>query len=93
MTSAPVVMTGRSSFNGTVGIGTLRIPSPHRGRSRGPVRLLAIGQPSGLAALPNQGPCLGSRREAGAPRKRADHASSGSVKKPTQVSRPVLSGT
>ena len=38
------------------GIGTIRIPSPHRGGSRGPVRLLAIGQPPGLPALPEQGP-------------------------------------
>jgi catechol 2,3-dioxygenase-like lactoylglutathione lyase family enzyme len=41
------------------GIGTLRIPSPHRGGSSGPVRLPAIGQPSGLPALPDLGPRVG----------------------------------
>ena len=47
-----------SSVMAESGIGTIRIPSPHRGGSRGPVRLPAIGQPSGLPALPDQGPLL-----------------------------------
>ena len=76
------------------GIGTLRIPSPHRGGSRGPVRLLAIGQPSGLPALPDQGPLLkGPAARRAAPFERADHASSGSGTKPAQASRHLPSGS
>jgi hypothetical protein len=63
------------------GIGTLRIPSPHRGGSRGPVRLLAIGQPPGLPALPDQGPLLR------VPPRGGRHPSNGRIMHPAGASR------
>src|SRR6266700_1153885 len=62
------------------GIGTLRIPSPHRGGSRGPVRLPAIGQPSGLPALPEKGPLLR------VPPRGGRHPSEGRIMHPAGVS-------
>jgi len=49
--------SGRSSMT-EPDVGTVRIPGPHSGGSRGPVRLSAIRQPSGLPAMPDWGPPL-----------------------------------
>ncbi len=67
---------------------TLPIPSPHRGGSRGPVRLLAIGQPPGLPALPDQGPLLR------VPPRGGRHPSSGRIMHPAGASagRPRSAG-
>jgi hypothetical protein len=65
------------------GIGTIRIPSPHRGGSRGPVRLLAIGQPPGPPALPEQGPLPR------VPPRGGRHPPDGRIMHPTGASRSL----